>query len=352
MVPWLLDVRRLVHQFLFAVETCGLPTCLIVYQVHTAQRFLELEGKMIEVGVGDRSPFFSDADLFFRSRNSIVPLRISSSINTSTSSASSILKWIAELEVVVMLKGIKVKHHLSKPLRVEMMLMLKLYWPMASNNDDNTFRGLICIVDVGNIHKDAEFPIPSLKHRKLASLSLVEVPTNGMMLASRFHKTYDGYWWFIYRGTYGWDPQMLPADRELYRGDRKPRKIKHRTTKAQLQDLQAIISFFHAFGTTKYFYVIQDVVGRPPPQKRTRRGQEGSRNCTRSSGHDEDEDEDGDTETDNDTGLDSDDEFIVAHKEEMKDAKQCNTSEQMMMIWLANCWSIQVGQHDTSAFPR
>ena len=62
---------------------------------------------------------------------------------------------------------------LSKPLRVElcevymlqqpkdqlfsarfqMMLMLKLYWPMASDNDSNTFRGLICIVDVGNIHK-------------------------------------------------------------------------------------------------------------------------------------------------------------------------------------------------------
>lgn len=43
MAPWLLDICRLVHQFLFAVETCGLPTCLIVYQVHTAQQFSELE---------------------------------------------------------------------------------------------------------------------------------------------------------------------------------------------------------------------------------------------------------------------------------------------------------------------
>lgn len=135
---------------------------------------------------------------------------------------------------------------------------------------------------------------------------------------------------------------MLLADSELYRGDRKPRKIKHRTTKAQLQDLQAIISFFHAFGTTKYFHVIQDMVGRPPLQKRTRRGQEACRKRARSSGHHEDED---------DTGLDSDDEFIVAHKEEMEDATQRNITAQMMMIWLASCWSIQARQHDTSVSP-
>ncbi|SJL10297.1 uncharacterized protein ARMOST_13681 [Armillaria ostoyae] len=207
---------------------------------------------------------------------------------------------------------------------------------------------------------DAEFPIPSRKHWKLASLPLAETPTNGMILESQFHKTYDKYWWLFYRGeafwihdepcplfqTYGWDPQMLPADRNLYQGERKPRKIKHRTTKAQLQDLQAIISFFHAFGTTKYFHVIQDVVGRPPFQKRARRGQEACRKRARSSGHDEDEDEDDGTETDDDTGLDSDDEFIVAHKEEIEDAKQRNITAQMMMIW-----SIQVGQHDTSVFP-
>ena len=45
MAPSLSDVRRLVHRFLFAVETCGLPTRLIVYQVHTAQRFLEMSSQ-------------------------------------------------------------------------------------------------------------------------------------------------------------------------------------------------------------------------------------------------------------------------------------------------------------------
>ncbi|KAK0229931.1 hypothetical protein EDD85DRAFT_793813 [Armillaria nabsnona] len=77
--------------------------------------------------------FFSDADVFFQAQNMTVsaalmsqlssnfprvanfqPAQTFSSINT-LSSASGILKWIAEFEevVVVVLKGIQVKHYIK-----------------------------------------------------------------------------------------------------------------------------------------------------------------------------------------------------------------------------------------------
>ncbi|KAK0238244.1 hypothetical protein EDD85DRAFT_790284 [Armillaria nabsnona] len=83
-------------------------------------------------------PFFSDADLFFRARNSTV--MSSSNINTAQSAvtltlnqrtiifpritwilssfnasslASGILRWISELEVVVVaLEGVQAKHYI------------------------------------------------------------------------------------------------------------------------------------------------------------------------------------------------------------------------------------------------
>ncbi|KAK0196384.1 hypothetical protein F5146DRAFT_994327 [Armillaria mellea] len=83
---------------------------LRLVKVHTAQRFSELESKVLKVSILKQRIItkFPRIAIF-------QPLRISSSINTSTSLASSILKWIAELEVVVVvvLKGIKVKHHIK-----------------------------------------------------------------------------------------------------------------------------------------------------------------------------------------------------------------------------------------------
>ncbi len=135
---------------------------------------------------------------------------------------------------------------------------------------------------------------------------------------------------------------MLPHERDAYRGERKPRKIRDRTSRAQLQDLAAIISFTHYFGTAKYFHIIREVVGRPPPKKRKTKQQDGSRKRARS------DDNDDDIETDDDTDSESDDEVLFAHKEELADTEQRNITAQMMLIWLANCWSIQAKRYDES----
>ncbi|PBK76175.1 hypothetical protein ARMSODRAFT_950578 [Armillaria solidipes] len=204
---------------------------------------------------------------------------------------------------------------------------------------------------------DVRFPIPAQKAYKLASLPLVDTHTNGMTLERQFHETFKRYWWLIYRGeaiwtynkpcpvfqTYGWDPQMLPPERDAYRGERKPRKIRDQNWRAQLQDLAAIISFTHCFGTAKYFRIIREVVGRPPPKKRKTKQQNGSRKRARS-----DDDNDDDIETDDDTDSESDDEVLLAHKEELVDTEQRNITAQMMLIWLANCWSIQAKRYDES----
>ncbi|KAK0223700.1 hypothetical protein IW262DRAFT_1295427 [Armillaria fumosa] len=172
---------------------------------------------------------------------------------------------------------------------------------------------------------DVGFPIPAIKAYKLYSLPLVETHTNGM--------------------TYGWDPQILPSERDTYQGERKPRKIRDRNSQAQLQDLAAIISFVHGFGTGKFLRVIREVVGRPPQKKRKTKQQDGSRKRARS---DHDNDDDVEAETDSDTDSESDDEILIAHKRELVDTELRNINAQTMLIWLANCWSIQAKQNTTN----
>ncbi len=135
---------------------------------------------------------------------------------------------------------------------------------------------------------------------------------------------------------------MLPPERDAYRGERKPRKIRDQNSRAQLHDLAATISFTHCFGTAKYFHLIREVVGRPPPKKRKTKQQDGSRKRARS------DDDNDDMETDDDTDSESDDEVLFAHKNELADAEQRNITAQMMLIWLANCWSVQAKRYGES----
>ncbi|PBK81395.1 hypothetical protein ARMGADRAFT_1171400 [Armillaria gallica] len=204
---------------------------------------------------------------------------------------------------------------------------------------------------------DVRFPIPAVKRYTLASLPHVIMPINAMMLESQFHETYDRYWWLIYRGealwihnktcplfqVYGWDPQIHPAERDAHQGERKPRKIKQDASQAQLQDLRAIISFYHLFGTSEYYDIIEGVAGDLPPKKRKAREQGGSRKRACSSASYESDDE-SDTESDSYSNyhMDSDkDEVSLEYSSEMTEVEQCNITAQTMLIWLANCWSIQ-----------
>ncbi|KAK0219792.1 hypothetical protein EDD85DRAFT_864783 [Armillaria nabsnona] len=204
---------------------------------------------------------------------------------------------------------------------------------------------------------DVRFPIPAVKRYTLASLPHVEMPINAMMLESQFHETYDRYWWLIYRGealwihdktcplfqVYGWDPQIHPAERDAHQGERKPRKIKQDASQAQLQDLRTIISFYHLFGTPKYYDIIEGVAGDLPPKKRKAREPGGSRKRACFSVSYESDDE-SDTESDSYSNyhMDSDkDEVSLEYSSEMTEVEQCNITAQTMLIWLANCWSIQ-----------
>ncbi len=147
---------------------------------------------------------------------------------------------------------------------------------------------------------------------------------------------------------------MVPAERDAYRGERNPRKIRE-PGDSQLHDLRAIISFTHCFGTDEFFRVIRDVVGKPPPKKRKTRQQEGSRKRVRS-GEEEEEDDD-DDEYDDETETDDDDAFsdseyddiLFAHEQEVADTEWRNITAQTMLIWLANCWSIQAKPYDTES---
>ncbi len=143
--------------------------------------------------------------------------------------------------------------------------------------------------------------------------------------------------------VYGWDPQILPAERDAHQGERKPRKIKQDASQAQLQDLRTIISFYHLFGTPEYYDIIEGVAGDLPPKKRKAREQGGSRKRACSSVSHESDDED-DTESDSYSNyhMDSDkDEVSLEYSSEMTEVEQCNITAQTMLIWLANCWSIQ-----------
>ncbi|PBK63263.1 hypothetical protein ARMSODRAFT_963510 [Armillaria solidipes] len=134
---------------------------------------------------------------------------------------------------------------------------------------------------------------------------------------------------------------MVPAERDAYRGERNPRKIRD-PRDSQLHDLRAIISFTHCFGTTEFFHVIKDVVGKPPPKRRKTRQQEGSRKRVRSGEEeeaDDGDDGDDDTETDDDDAFSDsdDDEVLYAHEQEVADTELRNITAQRMLIWLANC---------------
>ncbi|KAK0194481.1 hypothetical protein F5146DRAFT_1185087 [Armillaria mellea] len=213
------------------------------------------------------------------------------------------------------------------------------------------------------IFLDVRYPIPKKVsyHDALAPFPLVETHTNSMALERQFHKTYQRYWWLIYRGeafwtynkacpvfrTYEWDPQMVPAERDAYRGERNPRKIRE-PVDSQIHDLRAITSFTHSFRTFEFFSVIHDVVDKPSPKKRKARQQEGSRKRVRSGDESYDDEYDNDTETDDDLSSDSDYEKILhAHEQEVADTERRKITAQTMLIWLANCWSIQAKPYDT-----
>ncbi|KAK0469034.1 uncharacterized protein EV420DRAFT_1492068 [Desarmillaria tabescens] len=215
---------------------------------------------------------------------------------------------------------------------------------------------------------DVRFPISAIKRYALGWLPHVEMPVNGMMLECQFHETYDRYWWFIYRGVcilscayfgkfltcdrqeafwthdkpcplfqvYGWDPQVHPAERDAHQSERKPRKIKQDPSQVQLQDLRTIISFYHSFGTSNYYNIIERVAGDLPSPKRKAKEQGRSRKRPCSC-HD---DEDSDTESDSSSDDTEEDE----NWKEMAEIEQCNITAQTMLILLANCWSIQAGR--------
>ncbi|KAK0220934.1 hypothetical protein EDD85DRAFT_960468 [Armillaria nabsnona] len=145
---------------------------------------------------------------------------------------------------------------------------------------------------------------------------------------------------------------MVPAERDAYRGERNPRKIRD-PGDSQLHDLRAIISFTHCFGAFEFWHVIRDVVGKPPPNKRKTREQEGSRKYVRSGEEEEEDDDeyDDDTETDDDDAFsDSDyDDILFAHEQEVADTERRNITAQTMLIWLANCWFIQAKPYDAES---
>ncbi|SJL10468.1 uncharacterized protein ARMOST_13854 [Armillaria ostoyae] len=146
---------------------------------------------------------------------------------------------------------------------------------------------------------------------------------------------------------------MVPTERDAYRGERNPRKIRD-PRNSQLHDLRSIISFTHCFGTTEFFHVIIDVVGKPPPKRRKTRQQEGSRKHVRSGEEEEEDDDDeydDDTETDDDDAFSDsdDDEVLYAHEQEVADTELRNITAQRMLIWLANCWTIQAKRYDTES---
>ncbi|KAK0185406.1 hypothetical protein F5146DRAFT_1005394 [Armillaria mellea] len=126
--------------------------------VHTAQWFLELENlivsKVLEVLILKQHIITKLPGITI-----FQPLQISSSINTSTSSASSILKWIAELEVmvVVVLKGIKVKHQelfKSQCFQVEKSIFTESLPSSDEGGGVGTFR-----INLRSLHVDSSFVV-------------------------------------------------------------------------------------------------------------------------------------------------------------------------------------------------